>query len=180
MLISHRSAAIASSKCFTSVFQAHSSMIPNTQKTLSSSGMISNNFALLRCHTQGAHRHICSQPQVFQPPHLARQRRLSATPPSTTCTGQLVQPTTFSTCKSISQEYNAPDGHAAAVIGTGWCEFRDEQPVYLPLPCELYTVDKYGETCDTIIEKISTPENPVLLAQFLAWNPFIIGSCDHV
>lgn len=66
--------------------------------------------------------------------------------PTTTCTGQLVQPSSHSECMPLSHEYSVPEGHVAAVIGDPFCDFQNDQPVCLPLPCEIYVVDKFGET----------------------------------
>lgn len=57
-------------------------------------------------------------------------------PASTTCTGQLVQPTApYWGCRNVADAYGVPDGEIVVVTQSQDCKFTE--PICLPEPCEL-------------------------------------------
>lgn len=98
----------------------------------------------------------------------------SAPPATTTCAGQLVQPAGQS-CHELAMDYKVPEGAITIAANSHSCNF--DQPVCLPEPCEL-DVTKFGDTCETLLTRFSTPETNVTLTQLLKWNRGILGRCD--
>ncbi|KAL2830491.1 hypothetical protein BDW59DRAFT_177835 [Aspergillus cavernicola] len=103
-----------------------------------------------------------------------------STAPATTdtCDGQFVKATDDRLpCLQMSDAYNVSSGTLEHITGSSSCSF--EGAICLPKPCELEIT--YGHnTCEGLARKFSTDDGPVSLTQFLAWNPYIQGSCDRV
>ncbi|KAL4945824.1 hypothetical protein BDV06DRAFT_218899 [Aspergillus oleicola] len=99
-----------------------------------------------------------------------------------TCHGQLVHPgdpeEVPPTCIGLADAYNVSIGTLDHITGyNGMCHF--DTPICLPPPCDIDMF--YGNpTCEELAAKYSTPERPVSLVQFLAWNPHIQGQCDFL
>ncbi|KAL4936505.1 hypothetical protein BDV06DRAFT_216622 [Aspergillus oleicola] len=115
-----------------------------------------------------------------RPTNTASTSSAASTPSATgTCHGQLVEPDEDNSlpCLFMSDAYNVSTGTLEHVTGSELCDFED--PICLPLPCELDIL--YGRnTCEGLAEKYSTDDAPVSVTQFLAWNPHLQGLCDRV
>ena len=121
------------------------------------------------------------------------------TAPATTdtCNGQFVKATDDRLpCLQMSDAYNVSSGTLEHITGSSSCSF--EGAICLPKPCELEII--YGHNTwygvpssltnvwysinipcsEGLATKFSTDDAPVSLTQFLAWNPYIQGSCDRV
>ncbi|PLB44169.1 hypothetical protein P170DRAFT_416613 [Aspergillus steynii IBT 23096] len=103
-----------------------------------------------------------------------------STPATTdTCDGQFVEADDDKRlpCLRMSDTYNVSTGTLEYITGSYSCYF--EGVICLPKPCELDIV--YGSnTCEALAAKYSTDDSPVSLTQFLAWNPYLQGTCDRV
>ncbi|KAK1146011.1 hypothetical protein N8T08_003659 [Aspergillus melleus] len=121
---------------------------------------------------------------LFIRPTIPTSTVLATAVPSTpattnTCDGQLVVADDDNRlpCLRMSDTYNVSTGTLEYITGSYSCSF--EGAICLPKPCELDIV--YGSnTCEALAAKYSTDESPVSLTQFLAWNPYLQGSCDRV
>ncbi|KAL6230225.1 hypothetical protein BDW75DRAFT_234554 [Aspergillus navahoensis] len=120
--------------------------------------------------------------ELFIRPTVATSTTPSTTVPTApattdTCDGQFVKATEDRLpCLQMSDAYNG-SGTLEHITGSSSCTF--EVAICLPKPCELETI--YGHnTCEGLATKFSTGDAPVTLTQFLAWNPYIQGSCDRV
>ncbi|KAL4790836.1 hypothetical protein BDV19DRAFT_393688 [Aspergillus venezuelensis] len=97
------------------------------------------------------------------------------------CNGQLILPSdareVFFTCREIANAYNVSTRTLEHIAGSWMCDF--DQPICLPPPCEIELF--YGNpSCEELAARYSTPERPISLVQFLAWNPHIEGRCDFL
>ena len=71
--------------------------------------------------------------------NVAASSTASASPASTSCLGQLIQPfDKYQSCFTISDTYNVSTGAIVAATGDQSCEFYS--PICLPLPCEIDVV----------------------------------------
>ncbi|KAF9891873.1 hypothetical protein FE257_003358 [Aspergillus nanangensis] len=107
----------------------------------------------------------------------------SAPATTDTCDGQLVEADDhdppLSTCFDWSDFYNVSSGTLEHVTGSDIWSCFIKGAICLPKPCEIDIVSG-DNTCEALAAKYSTDDSPVSLIQFLAWNPYLHGTCEDV
>lgn len=102
---------------------------------------------------------------------------LMSTPTDGPCDGQVVEPDSeIYSCKALAKTYHVSFGDVVVATGNEFCQFSAS--ICLPLPCETLVVEKYGESCASIRQRISNSTHRVTQEQLIAWNPYLRGRCD--
>ncbi|KAI2635310.1 hypothetical protein GGS21DRAFT_489973 [Xylaria nigripes] len=80
------------------------------------------------------------------------------------------------TCDSLSQKYGVGTGALQWFSDSDTCDISGG--ACLPKACNLRQVEE-GETCTSLAVSIGDA-NSTTLAQFMKWNPYILGLCDNL
>jgi hypothetical protein len=96
-----------------------------------------------------------------------------------TCTGRVVRPSeTPLFCNNLADRYNISTGELKIITKSSGCQFAGA--ICIPLPCNTQVIKTYTETCKGLAAQLSNATHPVTIEQFMAWNPYLEGSCDEI
>ncbi|KAI1171674.1 hypothetical protein F4777DRAFT_582718 [Nemania sp. FL0916] len=95
---------------------------------------------------------------------------------STICTGQSVVAGSNATCDTLSLQYGVSTGTLQWFSSSDTCNVSS--CACLPQACNLKRTTE-GDTCASLAASIGNT-NSTTLAQFLKWNPYILGLCDSL
>ncbi|CZT06464.1 uncharacterized protein RAG0_12165 [Rhynchosporium agropyri] len=80
-------------------------------------------------------------------------------------------------CNVLATRYGVASGQLMFATNADDCYSVDF--VCVPEACELLRVNT-GDTCKSVALALSNSTNPVGVAQLMAWNPNVLGACDHL
>ncbi|CAN9281263.1 unnamed protein product [Alternaria alternata] len=128
-----------------------------------------------------AYARVTDEPSLGPPSNTVSTTTGEPTPTSTVCAGRLVdfRPDRAEelNCYEIAEKYQIASREAAVASKNEFCDADRE--VCIPLACTLYRVVT-NDTCESIAQTLSNSTHEVTLAQLAAWNPNILGACDHL
>ncbi|KAI0476399.1 hypothetical protein GGR56DRAFT_468019 [Xylariaceae sp. FL0804] len=100
----------------------------------------------------------------------------SAPAATTTCAGQSITESSGKTCDTLSTTYGVSTGSLRYFSNSDTCD--TSAGACLPAACQLRQIES-DETCASVAASIGD-NNSTTLAQFMGWNPYVLGLCDSL